>query len=90
MVLCHYLDHILVENIKEILMNISNSDNKERVLNENTMKKNQVNCFSKEIKDMFKIMLKQGIYKQLYNEKLLTDEQLKQYRFKDDGSVEKA
>ena len=76
MVLCHYLDHILVENIKEILMNISNSDNKERVLNENTMKKNQVNCFSKEIKDMFKIMLKQGIYKQLYNEKLLTDEQL--------------
>ena len=57
-------------------MNISNSDNRESVLNENTMKKNQVNCFSKEIKDMFKIMLKQGIYKQLYNEKLLTDEQL--------------
>lgn len=76
MVLRHYLDHILVENIKEILMNISNSDNKERVLNENTMKKNQVNCFSKEIKDSFRMMLKQGIYKELHNKKLLTDEQL--------------
>lgn len=58
-------------------MNISNSDNKERVLNENTMDDiNDVNCFSKEMKDSFKIMLKQGIYKELHNKKLLTDEQL--------------
>lgn len=57
-------------------MNISNSDNRESVLNENTMDINETNCFSKEMKDSFKIMLKQGIYKQLHNRKLLTDEQL--------------
>lgn len=57
-------------------MNISSSNNRERVLNENTMEINDVNCFPKEIKDSFRIMLKQGIYKELHNKKLLTDEQL--------------
>lgn len=75
-VLCHDLDHILVKNIKGILMNISSSNNRERVLSENTMEINDVNCFSKEMKDSFKIMLKHGIYKELHNKKLLTDEQL--------------
>lgn len=54
-------------------MNMSNSIDRERVLNENT---NEVNCISKEMKDSFKMVLKHGIYKQLHNRNLLTDEQL--------------
>lgn len=57
-------------------MNMSDSMNRECVLNENDREIDKVNDFSEEMKNSFKKMLKQGIYKQLHNKKLLTDEQL--------------
>ncbi len=45
-------------------------------INEEKNEKNESIQFTIEVKDSFKIMLKQGIYKELHNKKLLTDEQL--------------
>lgn len=55
-------------------MSISNSTNK-KILHEVVNNKNSIQL-STEVRDSFKIMLKQGIYKELHNKKLLTDEQL--------------
>lgn len=45
-------------------------------LNEEINEKNESIQFTIEVTDSFKKMLKRGIYKELFNKNLLTDEQL--------------
>lgn len=56
-------------------MNMSDSTSRKK-LNEEINEKNESIQFTIEVTDSFRIMLKQGIYKELHNKKLLTDEQL--------------
>lgn len=56
-------------------MNMSDSTSRKK-LNEEINEKNESIQFTIEVNDSFKKMLKRGIYKELFNKNLLTDEQL--------------
>lgn len=56
-------------------MNMSDSTSRKK-LNEEINEKNESIQFTIEVTDSFKKMLKRGIYKELFNKNLLTDEQL--------------
>lgn len=56
-------------------MNMSDSTGRKK-LNEEINEKNESIQFTVEVNDSFKQLLKRGIYKELFNKNLLTNEQL--------------